>query len=71
MTDSPARPTARALAPAAALLLTASLAVPARAATLTVGPGKQFASVSAAVAAAHSGDAIAVSAGTYTTTSRP
>lgn len=36
------------------------------AATLTVGPGQQYPTVSAAVAAAHGGDAIAVSAGTYT-----
>src|SRR3954447_21394195 len=65
MTDSPTRPAARALACATALLA-ASLAMPARAATLTVGPGKQYATVTAAVAAAHSGDAIAVSAGPYT-----
>ena len=35
-------------------------------ATLTVGTGKQFASISAAVAAAKAGDTVAVSAGTYT-----
>src|SRR3954454_22524497 len=64
MTDSPTRPAARALACATALLA-ASLAMPAHAATLTVGPGKQYPTVSAAIAAAHSGDAVAVSAGTY------
>ncbi|WP_135466638.1 carbohydrate-binding domain-containing protein [Crenalkalicoccus roseus] len=35
-------------------------------ATLTVGPGKQFATIAAAVAAAGSGDVIEVQAGTYT-----
>jgi len=34
--------------------------------TLTVGQGKQFATIAAAVAAAHSGDTILVDAGTYT-----
>lgn len=35
-------------------------------ATLTVGPGKQYATLSAAVAASHNGDVIQVQAGTYT-----
>ena len=35
-------------------------------ATLTVGPGEQYSTISAAVAAASSGDAINVDAGTYT-----
>src|SRR5689334_118159 len=64
MTDSPARPAALALVPAAALLATA-LAPPARATTLTVGPGEQYATVSAAVAASRDGDVVAVRAGTY------
>ena len=34
--------------------------------TLTVGQGKQFATIAAAVAAAHSGDTIFLDAGTYT-----
>src|SRR4051794_2134352 len=67
MTDTPARLAARALAPAAALLLAASLAPPARAATLTVGPTtQQYRTVAAAVAAAHDGDTVQVQAGTYT-----
>jgi hypothetical protein len=32
---------------------------------LTVGPGKQYATITAAVAASHRGDTIAVQAGTY------
>ena len=48
-----------------AVLLAVS-ALPACAATVTVGPGKQYATVSAAVAAASGGDEIDVSAGTYT-----
>ncbi len=35
-------------------------------ATLTVGPGEQFATLSAAIAASHNGDVIQVQAGTYT-----
>jgi hypothetical protein len=35
-------------------------------ATLTVGPGKQYATLSAAITASHDGDAILVQAGTYT-----
>ena len=67
MTDNPARLAARALAPAAALLLAASLAPPARAATLTVGPTtQQYRTVTAAVAAARDGDTVQVQAGTYT-----
>ena len=33
---------------------------------LTVGPGQEFASLAAAVAASHDGDVIQVQAGTYT-----
>jgi hypothetical protein len=66
MTRNPARLAARALVPATALLA-ASLAPPAGAATLTVGPTtQQYRTVSAAVAAAHDGDTINVQAGTYT-----
>jgi hypothetical protein len=35
-------------------------------ATLTVGPGKEYATLSAAIAASHNGDVIQVQAGTYT-----
>ncbi len=38
---------------------------PLRAQTLTVGPGSEFASISAAVATAEAGDTVAVTAGTY------
>jgi len=34
-------------------------------ATLTVGSGKQYGTIAAAVAAARAGDTVAVSAGTY------
>ncbi|MDB5446641.1 MAG: putative calcium-binding protein, partial [Phenylobacterium sp.] len=35
-------------------------------ATLTVGQGQQYATISAAVAASHDGDLLQVQAGTYT-----
>src|SRR5690242_7486489 len=66
MIDSTGRLAVRVFAPTTALLVASlALAPPARAATLTVGPGKQYPTVRAAVAAAHAGDAVAVSAGTY------
>jgi hypothetical protein len=48
------------------LLGAAVLAPGAQAATLTVGPGRQFASIAAAVSAARDGDVVEVAAGTYT-----
>src|SRR5690242_20740408 len=65
MIDSTGRLAVRVFAPTTALLV-ASLALTACAATLTVGPGKQYPTVSAAVAAAHAGDTVDVTAGTYT-----
>lgn len=47
-------------------LLAALLPGAAQAATLSVGPGQAYATIAAAVAAAQSGDIVAVQAGTYT-----
>ena len=51
---------------AVALILCAALAVPASAATLTVGAGGQFKTVQQAVDAAKPGDTVLVAPGTYT-----
>ena len=60
------RLTARAtLLATTALASSAFVQGPGQAQTLTVGPGKQFATFSAANLAAHDGDTIAVDAGTY------
>jgi hypothetical protein len=53
------------LLPAAAILAAALLAIPARAATLEVGPGRAFATPSAAAKAAQDGDTIAIEPGDY------
>jgi hypothetical protein len=57
----------RALAGACILALLAALspAVPARAATLQVGPGEPYAQPSQAIAAAHDGDTILIAPGSY------
>lgn len=65
MTKSLAPHRSSALAVVAALLATA-VPRPADAATLTVGPGQQYATVASAVAAAVDGDVVQVQAGTYT-----
>ena len=49
----------------AACTVAVLLAYPALAASLTVGPGQQYTTIAAAVAASHDGDAITVLAGTY------
>jgi len=51
---------------AVALILCAALAVPASAATLTVGAGGQFKTIQQAVDAAKPGDTVLVAPGTYT-----
>jgi hypothetical protein len=45
--------------------IVAATAAPALAATLEVGPGKQFAAPSAAIKAAHDGDTVLIAPGTY------
>ncbi len=45
---------------------TVAIAPPSGSTILTVGPGKQYATIKAAIAASHNGDTIQVQAGTYT-----
>jgi hypothetical protein len=54
------------LIPTLAALTAIGMPVDSQAATLTVGPGQQYATIAAAVAASADGDTLAVQAGTYT-----